>query len=84
MKYIDQIDMKGKKVFIRVDFNVPMDSAQNVTDDTRVRAHVKTINYAREMGAMVIVASHLGRPKGKRVAEFSLKPVVKILSALLA
>jgi len=83
MKYIDQIDMKGKRVFIRVDFNVPMDSAQNVTDDTRVRAHVKTINYAREMGAKVIVASHLGRPKGKRVAEFSLKPVVKILSGLL-
>jgi len=83
MKYIDQIDMKGKRVFIRVDFNVPMDSAQNVTDDTRVRAHVKTIKYAREMGAKVIVASHLGRPKGKRVAEFSLKPVVKILSGLL-
>lgn len=83
MKYIDQIDMKGKRVFIRVDFNVPMDSAQNVTDDTRVRAHVKTINYAHEMGAKVIVASHLGRPKGKRVAEFSLKPVVKILSGLL-
>ncbi|MGD9578963.1 MAG: phosphoglycerate kinase [Syntrophorhabdus sp.] len=83
MKYIDQIDMKGKRVFIRVDFNVPMDSAQNVTDDTRVRAHVKTINYAHEMGAKVIVASHLGRPKGKRVAEFSLKPVVKVLSGLL-
>jgi len=83
MKYIDQIEMKGKRVFIRVDFNVPMDSAQNVTDDTRVRAHVKTINYAHEMGAKVIVASHLGRPKGKRVAEFSLKPVVKILSGLL-
>ncbi len=83
MKYIDQIDMKGKRVFIRVDFNVPMDSAQNVTDDTRVRAHVKTIKYAREMGAKVIVASHLGRPKGKRVAEFSLKPVVKILSGFL-
>ncbi len=83
MKYIDQIEMKGKRVFIRVDFNVPMDSVQNVTDDTRVRAHVKTINYAHEMGAKVIVASHLGRPKGKRVAEFSLKPVVKILSGLL-
>jgi len=83
LKYIDQIDMKGKRVFIRVDFNVPMDSTQNVTDDTRVRAHVHTINYAREKGAKVIVASHLGRPKGKRVAEFSLKPVVRILSDLL-
>jgi phosphoglycerate kinase len=83
MKYIDQIDMKEKRVFIRVDFNVPMDSSQNVTDDTRVRAHLNTINYARKKGAKVIVASHLGRPKGKRVAEFSLKPVVKILSGLL-
>ena len=83
MKYIDQIDMKGKRVFVRVDFNVPMDSSQNVTDDTRVRAHLNTINYAREKGAKVIVGSHLGRPKGKRVAEFSLKPVVKILSGLL-
>ena len=83
MKYIDQIDMKGKKVFLRVDFNVPMDKSGNVTDDTRVRAHVPTINYALEKGAKVILASHLGRPKGKRVEEMSLKPVVKILSGLL-
>jgi len=83
MKYIDQIDMKGKKVFLRVDFNVPMDKSGNVTDDTRVRAHLPTINYALEKGAKVILASHLGRPKGKRVDEMSLKPVVKILSGLL-
>lgn len=83
MKYIDQIDMKGKKVFLRVDFNVPMDKLGNVTDDTRVRAHVPTINYALEKGAKLILASHLGRPKGKRVDEMSLKPVVKILSGLL-
>ncbi|MGD0021191.1 MAG: phosphoglycerate kinase [Smithellaceae bacterium] len=83
MKYIDQIEMKGKKVFLRVDFNVPMDKSGKVTDDTRVRAHVPTINYALEKGAKVILASHLGRPKGKRVEEMSLKPVVKILSGLL-
>ena len=83
MKYIDQIDMKGKKVFLRVDFNVPMDKSGNVTDDTRVRAHLPTINYALEKGAKVILASHLGRPKGKRVAEMSLKPVVRILSGFL-
>jgi phosphoglycerate kinase len=83
MKYIDQIEMKGKKVFLRVDFNVPMDKSGNVTDDTRVRAHVPAINYALEKGAKLILASHLGRPKGKRVEEMSLKPVVKILSSLL-
>jgi phosphoglycerate kinase len=83
MKYIDQIDMKGKKVFLRVDFNVPMDKSGNVTDDTRVRAHLPTIKYALEKGAKLIIASHLGRPKGKRVEEMSLKPVVKILSGLL-
>jgi phosphoglycerate kinase len=83
MKYIDQIDIKGKKVFLRVDFNVPMDKSGNVTDDTRVRAHLPTIKYALEKGAKVILASHLGRPKGKRVEEMSLKPVVKILSSLL-
>jgi phosphoglycerate kinase len=83
MKYIDQIDMKGKRVFLRVDFNVSMDKSGNVTDDTRVRAHLPTIKYALEKGAKLILASHLGRPKGKRVEEMSLKPVVKILSGLL-
>ena len=83
MKYIDQIEMKNKKVFLRVDFNVPMDKSSNVTDDTRVRAHLPTINYALEKGAKLIIGSHLGRPKGKRVEELSLKPVVKILSGLL-
>ncbi len=83
MKYLDQIDVSGKKVFVRVDFNVPMDKAGNVTDDTRVKASLATLNYIREKGARVIVASHLGRPKGKRVEEFSLKPVAPILSALL-
>jgi phosphoglycerate kinase len=83
MKYIDQIEMKGKRVFLRVDFNVPMDKEGNVTGDKRVRASIPTINYALERGAKLIIASHLGRPKGKRVAEMSLKPVVKVLSGLL-
>ena len=82
MKYIDQIEMKGKKVFLRVDFNVPIKEGK-VTSDTRVRAHIPTINYALEHGAKLIIASHLGRPKGKRVEEMSLKPVVKVLSGLL-
>jgi len=83
MKYIDQIDMKGKRVFLRVDFNVPMDKEGNVTSDKRVKASIPTINYVLEKGAKLIVASHLGRPKGKRVAEMSLKPVVKVLSDLV-
>jgi phosphoglycerate kinase len=83
MKYIDQIEMKGKRVFLRVDFNVPLDKEGNVTGDKRVRASIPTINYALEKGAKLIIASHLGRPKGKRVAEMSLKPVVKVLSELL-
>ena len=83
MKYIDQIEMKGKRVFLRVDFNVPMDKECNVTSDKRVRASIPTINYALEKGAKLIVASHLGRPKGKRVAEMSLQPVVKVLSDLV-
>ena len=83
MKYIDQIGLKDKRVFLRVDFNVPMDKEGNVTSDKRVRASVPTINYALEKGAKLIIASHLGRPKGKRVEEMSLKPVVKVLSGLL-
>ena len=83
MKYLDQIDVSGKKVLVRVDFNVPMDKSGKVTDDTRVKASLLTINYIRERGAKVIVASHLGRPKGKRVEEYSLKPVAPILASLL-
>lgn len=83
MKYIDQIDLKGNRVFIRVDFNVPMDEKGNITDDTRIRAHLPTINYALEKGAKVIVGSHLGRPKGKRSEVFSLKAASKRLSELL-
>lgn len=83
MKYLDQIDVSGKKVLVRVDFNVPMDKSGNVTDVTRVKASLATINFIREKGARVIVTSHLGRPKGKRVEEFSLRPVAPVLAGML-
>jgi len=66
-----------------VDFNVPMDKEGNVTSDRRIRAHLPTIHYALGKSAKLIIASHLGRPKGKRVPEMSLKPVAKVLSDLL-
>lgn len=83
MHYIDEIDIKGKRVLFRFDFNVPMDVEQNITDDIRIRAVLPTINYALDEGALVIIISHLGRPKGKVVPEMSLAPVAKRLSRLL-
>ncbi|RFU67000.1 phosphoglycerate kinase [Peribacillus saganii] len=81
-KSIKDIDVSGKRVFCRVDFNVPMENG-NVTDDTRIRAAIPTIQYLSERGAKVILASHLGRPKGKVVEELRLTPVAKRLSELL-
>mgnify|MGYP001581526404 CR=1 FL=1 len=83
LKYIDELRLKGKKVLIRVDFNVPLDENGNITDDTRIRSVLPTINYALDEHAMVIIASHLGRPKGKEVSEMSLAPVAKRLGRLL-
>ena len=80
MKYIDEVDIKGKTIFIRVDFNVPLEQNRNITDDTRIRAVLPTINYCLEGDAKVILASHLGRPKGKRVEEYSLAPVARRLA----
>jgi phosphoglycerate kinase len=83
MKTIKQIDIEEKRVLFRVDFNVPLDSQQNITDDTRIRAVLPTLRYALDNRARVIVASHLGRPKGKAVPEMSLAPVSKRLGRLL-
>ncbi len=80
MKYIDEVDIKGKTVFIRVDFNVPLDQNRNITDDTRIRAVLPTINYCLEANAKVILASHLGRPDGQRLEEGSLAQVARRLA----
>ncbi len=83
IKSIREIDVKGKRVFCRVDFNVPLDESGNIKDDTRIRRSIPTIKFAKEQGARCILASHLGRPKGQRRAEMSLKPVAARLSELL-
>ncbi|MDQ0413382.1 phosphoglycerate kinase [Mesobacillus stamsii] len=81
-KTVKDVDVKGKRVFCRVDFNVPMKDGQ-VTDDTRIRAALPTIKYLMDQGAKVLLASHLGRPKGQVVEELRLTPVAKRLSELL-
>jgi len=80
---IDQIELKGKRVFIRVDFNVPQDEKNNITDDTRILLSLPTIRFVSEAGGKAILASHLGRPKGKKDSKFSLAPVAGRLSQLL-
>ena len=82
-KTIKDIDLKGKKVLVRCDFNVPMDEERNITDNTRIVAALPTIKYLLEQNCKIILASHLGRPKGEVKPEFSLKPVAKELSKLL-
>lgn len=81
-KTLKDISVKGKKVFCRVDFNVPMENGE-VTDDTRIRAALPTIQYLIDEGAKVILATHLGRPKGQVVEELRLDPVAKRLSELI-
>ncbi len=80
---IDDIELKGKRVLMRADFNVPLDENQNITDDRRITAALPTIETILEKGGKLILMSHLGRPKGKRVPEMSLAPVAKRLSELL-
>ena len=83
LRTVDQADVKGRRVLVRNDFNVPLDEHGQVTDDLRVRAAVPTLRQLLDKGARVICCSHLGRPKGKRDERFSLAPVVPVLSRQL-
>ncbi len=82
-KTVRDIDLKGKKVLVRCDFNVPMDENQNITNNSRIVGAIPTIKYLLENDCSIILCSHLGRPKGEFKPEFSLKPVAKELSKLL-
>lgn len=83
IRTVDQIALNGKRVFIRVDFNVPLDEKNEITDDTRIVLSLPTIRFVMEAGGKAILASHLGRPKGKKDPKFSLAPVAERLSQLL-
>lgn len=83
MKTIKDIDLSGKRILFRVDFNVPLDEYQNITDDSRIRAALPTIRYALDQNAKLIISSHLGRPKGKVISDLSLSPVASRLGRLL-
>jgi len=82
-KVVNQIDVRGKRVFVRVDFNVPLDENRNITDDARIVKSLPTIQYLVNKGACVVLASHLGRPKGRRTPEYSLAPAANRLGELL-
>ena len=82
MRTLDDLDVEGKRVLVRVDFNVPLDEDRNITDDSRIRAALPTLNELRERGARLVLAAHLGRPKD-REPEFSLRPAAERLSDLL-
>ena len=81
-KTVRDIDVSGKKVIVRVDYNVPLDEELSVTDDTRIRLSLPTIEYLRENNAKMILMSHLGRPKGKPEDKFRLDPAARKLEEL--
>lgn len=83
IRSIKDIDIEGKKVFLRCDFNVPLDEFRNISDERRIRSAIPTIRYCLDSGCSVILASHLGRPKG-RDESLSLEPVAKRLNRILA
>ena len=83
MLSIKDLDVQGKKIFLRVDFNVPLDKERNIRDDMRIKAALPTLNHLLEHGAKVVVASHLGRPKGEFKPEFSTRTVAERLAGLI-
>ena len=78
---VEDVEVAGRRVFVRVDFNVPMDADRSITDDRRIAAAVPTIEYLLERGAKVILASHLGRPKGKFDPGSTMDPIADRLGA---
>ncbi|MDD2466346.1 MAG: phosphoglycerate kinase [Desulfobulbus sp.] len=83
MKTLRDVELKGKRVLVRVDFNVPMNEAGEITDDLRIRTILPTLNYLLEQEAKIIICTHMGRPKGERVEKFSLAPVAAYLAKLI-
>ena len=83
MLSVKDLDVRGKNVFLRVDFNVPLDENGNIRDDTRIKAALPTLRHLLDSGAKVVVATHLGRPKGEFKPEFSTAPVAKRMSELI-
>ena len=83
MQYLNELNIKNKRLLIRVDLNVPLDTNLNITDDNRIRGILPTVNFALDENAMVILCSHMGRPKGEVVPELSLAPVARRLSRLV-
>src|SRR6185503_1767729 len=82
-KTVRDIDLSGKRVLVRVDYNVPLDEQGRITDNSRIRETLPTLTYLREQGCRVVLVSHLGRPDGKADPKLSLKPVAQELERLL-
>src|SRR5512132_816758 len=83
IRSVKDLPVEGKRVFVRVDFNVPLTPAGGVADDTRIKASLPTIQHLRERGARLVLASHLGRPKGKPEAKYSMEPVGARLAEMI-